>query len=140
MIPPPERPGHPPGPRSRSYQSGSGSIFLEVREQISAADQVAARGRARCTWECAVLDQLTDAAVRDPEDGGGFREVNEAADIYTAALNCAHPHTFPAALAAEEARLKRNAYIRDHYREHTTAVGLLAATAAHLRDLASRTD
>ncbi|MBU8650792.1 hypothetical protein KM867_09125 [Micrococcus luteus] len=68
------------------------------------------------------------------------REVNEAADIYTAALNCAHPHTFPAALAAEEARLKRNAYIRDHYREHTTAVGLLAATAAHLRDLASRTD
>ena len=68
------------------------------------------------------------------------RAVNEAADIYTAALNCAHPHTFPAALAAEEARLKRNAYIRDHYREHTTAVGLLAATAAHLRDLASRTD
>ena len=68
------------------------------------------------------------------------REVNEAADAYTAALNCAHPHTFPAALAAEEARLKRNAYIRDHYREHTTAVGLLAATAAHLRDLASRTD
>lgn len=67
------------------------------------------------------------------------REVNEAADIYTAALNCAHPHTFPAALAAEEARLKRNAYIRDHYRQHTTAAGLLGATAAHLRDLAAKT-
>lgn len=67
------------------------------------------------------------------------REVNEAADIYTAALNCAHPHTFPAALAAEEARLKRNAYIRDHYRQHTTAAGLLGATAAHLRDLAGKT-
>lgn len=67
------------------------------------------------------------------------REVNEAADAYTAALNCAHPHTFPAALAAEEARLKRNAYIRDHYRQHTTAAGLLGATAAHLRDLAGKT-
>ena len=67
------------------------------------------------------------------------RAVNEAADIYTAALNCAHPHTFPAALAAEEARLKRNAYIRDHYRQHTTAAGLLGATAAHLRDLAGKT-
>lgn len=67
------------------------------------------------------------------------REVNEAADAYTAALHCAHPHTFPAALAAEEARLKRNAYIRDHYRQHTTAAGLLSATAAHLRDLAGKT-
>ncbi|WP_180537135.1 hypothetical protein [Micrococcus luteus] len=68
------------------------------------------------------------------------REVNEAADAYTAALHCARPHTYPPTLAVEEARLRRNAYLRKHAPHHTSAEDLLAATAAHLRDLASRTD
>lgn len=67
------------------------------------------------------------------------RAVNEAADVYTASLNCAHPHTYPAGVAAEEARLKRNQYIREHRHLHTTAASLLQATADYLRDLAGQT-
>lgn len=67
---------------------------------------------------------------RSPHGGGAAGEQH---------IGRPHHHTFPAALAAEEARLKRNAYIRDHYRQHTTAAGLRGATAAHLRDLAGKT-
>lgn len=113
--------------------------YLElILDPVIAEDPAALDSQFRGAAADAVLACYTDDG-QPSEAYRHHRAVNEAADIYTAALNCAHPHTFPAALAAEEARLKRNAYIRDHYREHTTTVGLLTATAAHLRDLAGKT-